>query len=123
MHRLTWEDNGVYWQCYDTLIPEDIIRMTGEVYGDARLESRRYVIIDLTEVAHLEVDAGDVRRETSSAKTANARMLHVKVAYVATDEELVALLETHIQQTQEIVPHSRQRLFDSLDEARVWAEF
>jgi hypothetical protein len=120
MYEFKWEGEGVCWKYSDTVSGEDVVRANSEIYGDARFDHLKYIIIDLLDVREIDLGDQDVSATTSFAVRANPKNPHVKVAFVATHDELCGLVRAYIEAALQRLPHSKQQLFTDEADARRW---
>ena len=119
-HSFTWENNGVYWKCFGTLEIEELIHANSEIAGDYRLEHIKYLIWDAAEIKASNLN--EMAIEISTAFSAIVESLNptLKVAFLANDKQLRYLIEKYIDTNLELIPHAQLKLFNTIDEARVW---
>lgn len=111
----------MYWRYEGILDTAELIHANGELIGNKKLEDIRYIIWDASAIdaENLDNDAA-VEISTSFSKAVDALNSHIKVAFIALDEHLRALINQYLEQNLKQIPHAKLKLFDKLDNARNW---
>lgn len=120
-HNLTWENDGVYWEHYDVLDVESLIHADSELIGNKKIKHIKYIIWDATAVDVIKVDEMAVEISTTFSATINSMNPYIKVAFLAVDNLLRDLIESYIELNLIQIPHAQLKLFNNVDDARIWA--
>lgn len=117
-YELIWEARGIWRRFHGTLEPADLLASIDEVQRDPRFDDLRYSINDFLDVVNVHDVPGmleDVLARTIGAAHTNRR---IRMAIVTRLGELVARTR---DLPEGVMPYP-VRLFDSLEDARAWAE-
>ena len=120
-YEIAWERPfGVFERFSGLHTPEDVTRVIEIVTSDAGFDDLRYVIIDLRATTGHSFDVNDrAALELPYAMLIGASYSnpHIQVAFVATDPEMVRLIELKIARG---VLRPASRIFASVADAREW---
>ena len=117
-YSTAWEPGGVIWTFWGVVSGEEILRSNQEIYGDARFDELKYQIVDLTRVERFDATRDDMAMIASNDIAAARSNPRVRVAVAARDE-LIRELSVFYETASAGSPW-RQRIFDSVREARSW---
>ena len=114
------ESNGVFIRFYDTISAEDVHRSMNEIWTLPRWRFFRYEICDLRDLTAGTVNESDMKSfaHLDNAATIGARRM--KLAFIATQPEAIEMCHVYLQVAQS--EGLLVRIFDSVEEARAWAE-
>ena len=114
------EKNGVLIRFYDTISAEDVHRSMMEIWTLPRWRFFRYEICDLRDLMAGTVNENDMKSfaHLDNAATIGARRM--KLAFVATHPEAIAMCNVYLQVAQS--EGLLVRTFETMEEARAWAE-
>lgn len=118
-----WKNKLVLWKFSGIVTDSDLLQSNLEVYGDSRFDDIRYQILDLLDVASVEV--GDpnlavrtIRRVAELDKAAAKTNPSIKVATVAHIEVLATLANLYESEIADSPWESE--VFTSMDDAKKW---
>lgn len=114
----TWEESGVLWTFRGLVTGDEILRANQEIYRDPRFQRLTYQIVDLTAVERFDVTEDDMAMIAVNDRIASRSKPGVRVA-IAADDELIKDLSAFYDAVMVGSPW-RQRIFDSMSEAREW---
>ena len=115
-----WEDHGVYWRYWGIVSGKELINSNLDIYGDERFDRMKYQIVDLTRVSSFNVTRDDMLKVAAYDRAAALSNPRVKVAVIAQSTAIKSL--TTLYDAENIESPWETRLFDTLDQARSWAE-
>jgi hypothetical protein len=95
-YEINWEENGVvvrFWGTYTFEVNNDADL---EVYSAPQLEGLKYVIWDLTDISEMSMTEDEAVLPATHNKLASSRLLHVKVAMIATDQQTRRVCEAYV---------------------------
>lgn len=116
-HKLTWEQNGVYWKYSKKVTGKELIETSTVIYGDPRFSDIRYKLVDFLDVEIFDIDREDVIRVACQHRAAVLSNAHVKNAIVVSSKnnklanKFIELFKGSNWEVQ---------TFQSLDEANNW---
>lgn len=119
-YKIEWKDKGLLIRYSDTLSTKDLIRASSEFIGDPRVEAIEYIISDLSNVKDTNVNKTDVVIVKDFAVRTNPINPRVKVAVVATTNNLIRLAESFVSMSTAEIRHADYRVFLHIDEATAW---
>jgi hypothetical protein len=117
-YATTWEDSGVVWTFRGNVTGDEILRANREIYRDPRFDQLTYQIVDLTAVERFDVTEDDMARIAVHDRAAARSKPSVRVA-IAAANEMIKDLSAFYDAAMVGAPW-RQRIFDSMSEAREW---
>ncbi|MBD3671188.1 MAG: hypothetical protein HUJ29_10475 [Gammaproteobacteria bacterium] len=121
-HQFTWEVNSLYMQWFGTINAQELIHANSELVGNASFETIKYIIWDGSGIEKLDVDVDRTELFAKLASDINPYNRKIKVAFVCNRPEIRSLLAGYIDECKQLVPHAQQALFETIDEARDWAQ-
>ena len=115
--ELNWEALGVHRKLIGQVRGAELLASVMEVEGDPRFDELRYTINDLSECEQLSVTREDVQHIAAVDYAASRSNPRIRVAVVGSMPQLRELIDLYSQTAQDAYP---MRLFQTLEEARVW---
>jgi hypothetical protein len=100
----------------------DSIKATNEFYGDPRSDQIRLVFWDFSEILSFTVSEDEVAEMAATDDAASSYMTHLKAAFIVRDPELALLTRHYIREMEQYGTPWDNALFETLDEARRWAD-
>ena len=120
-YSFSWENNGVYWKYEGILDISKLIHANAELIGNKQIEDISYIIWDASAINAENLDDEEaIEISATFSKAVDALNSHIKVAFIALDEHLRALINQYLEQNLKQIPHAKLKLFDKLDNARNW---
>ena len=116
----TWEDRGIVWRFRDYVTADEIEAANEEFYADERSDDAKYQIIDASKVTGVEWDDSAITAAAAMDLGAETGIKNVKVAYVAPDADIMALIEKYADISRRMNSSWHFRGFTTLEEAREW---
>ena len=116
-HKLTWEQNGVYWKYSNKVTGKELLEASTIIYGDPRFSDIKYKLVDFLNVEIIEIDREDIIRIACQHRVAVLSNACVKNAIVISSKnnklanKFVEFFEDSSWEVQ---------LFQSLDDANDW---
>ena len=117
-YATTWEESGVLWTFRGKVTGDEILRANQEIYSDPRFHHLTYQIVDLTAVERFDVTEDDMAMIAVQDRLAARTKPGVRVAVAAADEVIKDL--SAFYDAVMVGSPWRQRIFDSMSEAREW---
>lgn len=114
-YSLDWEPKGVYKRFFGQVSFAEYSRSVSEALGDARTDSLRYIINDLTAVEGYSVTAWEAEEVSALSIGASKSNPRLRLAFVTRNPALRALISAAL-----VVSRFEAKTFTSLDEARAW---
>lgn len=119
-YRTIWEPHGVVWVYSGQVTAEEIESANREFYGDPRSDRTRYQIIDTRQVDGVEWGDRSIKTTAAQDSGAERTLKNVKVAYVATDPEIVSMMEGYVEISKALNSSWTFQGFEDLESAREW---
>ena len=116
-YELRWEENGVVKRYLGQVSGEELLAPVLATEADARFDTLRFVINDFLEatgVAFTQADIDAIAAHDMGAALTNP---NIKVAVVATQPEVIDLVQRYMQTSAQAYPTS---IFSTMAEARAW---
>ncbi len=116
-YELHWEDRGVVKGYFGQVSSEELLAPVVATEADERFDTLRFVINDFLEaksVAFTQADIDAIAAHDMGAAVTNP---HIKVAVVATQPEVIDLVQRYMQAAVRAYPTS---IFSTMAEARAW---
>lgn len=121
-YRTIWEPRGILWVYEGDVTAQEIEDANGEFYADARSDDVEYQIIDASRVTNVEWSDRDIAVVAAHDIGAEQVIKNVRVAFVATDAEIMSRIEKYMDIARRMTPSWDFHGFSDLAEARRWAE-
>ena len=116
-HNTTWKNNGICWDIYGILEPDEIVEFNEELSDHAELEKLSYFIWDATKVTEINIDTDDANLAAIFGKLINEYNKKMKGAFVVHDTRLQALVKEYINHSDELGSTWTFMLFDNIEDA------
>jgi len=116
-YELHWEDRGVVKRYFGQVSSEELLAPVVATEADERFDTLRFVINDFLEaksVAFTQADIDAIAAHDMGAAVTNP---YIKVAVVATQPEVIDLVQRYMQTAVRAYPTS---IFSTMAEARAW---
>ncbi len=115
---MSWIGNEVLITFEGDVDFHDITEVDDKIYGDPRYEKQKYQLWDFQQVKTFKVNPVEARVIGVVDKNSAVWNNDIKLAVVATDEHV---LNMTLEYREELKDTNWQvRIFESMDEARVW---
>ena len=120
-HKTTWEKEGINYQFYGDVSPEEVEEANSEAYGDHRFIDIKYFIWDMTGVKNLGMnEEEDAVRSAVTDKGASLYKQSLKGALVANNKYIRKILERYIATSLRLESTWKLKLFYNAEDARKW---
>lgn len=116
-YEINWEPKGVCKTYSGFVTSQEFMQSIATFQGDPRFDDCRYSLNDLTAVEGHSIAEADVKRFAAFAIGAYHSNPNVRIAVVATDPSILALLDLYTAPGHSPYP---LRIFPALAEARAW---
>lgn len=122
-YRTEWESpTSAYTRFTGKVTYAETVEATEAFYNDPRSDEVDRVYWDFSDIDGFAVSADSVQEMAGSDTAASRYLGPMKAAFVIRDRDLIALAEQYIALMRELGSPWQNRIFQSLDEARRWAE-
>lgn len=115
--EIVWEIRGAYKRFRGHVTDEELLQSSILVEGDSRFDSLRYVINDFLAVESYSVSEAKVRIVSAIDAAAALSNPHIRIAIVATDQQIHALAELYVASPLNAYP---TQIFGDIEDARAW---
>lgn len=115
-----WESRGVYRQADGVLNGSELLQSVIEVEGDSRFDEIRYVINDFSMVSEFKISNADILAISAMDKASAYTNSNIKIALVTGEHQLEEIYSQYNNMFE--TPPYPNRLFRTLEEARLWVE-
>lgn len=116
-YELHWEDRGVVKRYFGHVSGEELLAPVVATEADRRFDSLRFVINDFLEAKSVTFTQADIDLIAAHDMGAAATNPYIKVTVVATQPEVIDLVQRYMQAAVRAYPTS---IFLTMAEARAW---
>jgi hypothetical protein len=120
--KTIWEDRGVLFDLSGTVTAQEITDIQELFYGDARSDSAKYVLFDISNIEELAIEEQDITFFAARDAGASKSISFVKVALIANDQNMKSILQKYIDVSLEVNRNWTFEIFDEIIAARKWIE-
>jgi hypothetical protein len=115
-YSIHWEPIGVYRKYRGHVTGDELLASIQLVESDARFDALRYAINDCLDVESFDISDSAIRKIAAIDQAAALSNPNIRVAVVATDQQIHALAQLYAAQQ----PTYPTAIFHELDTARLW---
>ena len=116
-HETTWEAHGICQKFRGTLSSPELLAALGEIQGDPRIKSLRYVIRDFRAVDVVDLGIKPLLEGRAWIAAMTDRLPDIVFAVITTSPELFALLKAASSYGLDACPFA---IFPNEEETRAW---
>jgi hypothetical protein len=116
-YELHWEGRGVVKRYFGQVSGEELLAPVVATEADERFDMLRFVINDFLEAKSVVFTQADIDTIAAHDMGAAATNPYIKVAVVATQPEVIDLVQRYMQAAVRAYPTS---IFSTMAEARAW---
>lgn len=120
-HSLEWNGRGLFRAYSGSVSGAEIIAVNELTFSDPRFDELRYLISDYSAVEENNVSMEDVVRIASLNFAASKSNSQIRIAIVATDENVTALAALFNFESEELKNPWKTAIFATAEEALAWA--
>lgn len=119
-YQTHWEPRGIVWRFYGDVTAQEISNANDEFYTDERSDRAKFQIIDALEVRSVEWSELDIGITAAYDIGADRIIKKIRVAYIATDPEIIEKLEKYIEISRLLNSSWQFEGFRNANDARMW---
>jgi hypothetical protein len=118
-----WEDGGVFFDFSGVVTAQEIENVQDLFYGDARSDSSKYILFDISGIEQFLVEEYDIKFFAARDAGASKSLLFMKVALIANDQNIRSSLQKYIEASLKINTNWTFEILDDIIAARKWVTF
>lgn len=120
--RTVWEKEGIKWEFYGHVTPEDIKNANMHFFQDARAKTSKYQILNTIEVSSVVWKPLEIVETSLDDVAASRSNNKLKLVYIAPNPIVREKIEKYVEISRKLNSEWEFRGFDSEEEAREWLE-